>query len=81
MLAGARVGVQEELPLRPLCTAAVARAPFSSAFLPSLPLLDSHTAAAVSGFFAAADEASAASSGHNIYWVLPRLLRRLISAL
>lgn len=29
-------------------------------------------------FFSAADEAS---SGHNIYWVLPQLLGRLISAL
>lgn len=80
-LAGSRVGVQEELLLGPLRTDAVAIAPFWGAFVPCPPLLDIRTAAAISGFDAAADEASAASSGHNIYWVLPRLLRRLISAL
>lgn len=49
--------------------------PFLCTFLPQPSLLEGHIVASVSGYFAAADKASTASSGHNIYW----LLRRIIS--
>lgn len=77
VLAGTRVRVQEEPLLGPLWTAVVV----TDTFLLPLPLLDDDTAAAISFFPAAVDEAGATSSRHNICWVLAWLLRRLISAL
>lgn len=81
VLAGTRVRVQEEPLLGPLWTAVVATDPFLCPFLLPLPLLDGDTAAAISFFPAAVDEAGATSSRHNICWVLAWLLRRIISAL